>query len=284
MRIWILGAQGMVGSSLLKQFQEQGVEVIGSTRQEADICNREDLQTKAFELKPTHLINCAAITHVDAAETDAKTSYAVNAEGAANAAHVAKQCGARLVHLSTDYVFDGKASVPYREEDLCAPINIYGKSKWEGEKKIMAILPQACILRTSWLFGLKGKNFVSSLLRLFQEKEELEVACDHTSKPTYCEDLARAVITLLDFEGVIHFANATPLSREHIASSLLELVKKRGLKTKCRAILPVSSARFSVVAPRPFYTVLDTSKYVRATSIFPRPWSEVIEEYLDAAL
>ncbi len=217
------------------------------------------------------------------AEKNPDAAFAVNAEGAANIALVAKEIRARLVHISTDYVFNGFSQKPYREEDVCDPVNVYGKSKWEGEKRVLAYLPSACILRTSWLFGHKGKNFISSLLHWFQQKEELQVVSDQCGKPTFCRDLAEAVIALLDCEGIVHFANEGGHSRYQIALDLLEAAKEKGIALKCQRIIPVPSAQFPAPAPRPSYSVLDTNKYVHLTVIRPRPLSEAVTEFLNEA-
>jgi dTDP-4-dehydrorhamnose reductase len=283
-KIWVTGARGVLGSSLVRACRKQGLEVIATGREEADICNLDSLKAKALELRPTHIVNCSAFTDVDGAEADPSATFAVNVDGAANIACVAKESEARLVHISTDYVFNGRGHQPYREEDLCGPVNIYGKSKWEGEKRVAAINPSACILRTSWLFGVRGKNLISSLLWQLQQKEELQVVFDQCGKPTYCADLAEAVIALLDFEGIVHFANEGASSRYQIALDLLEAVKARGVSLKCQSILPVLSSQFPTLAPRPCYSVLSTDKYCHYTSTKPRLWSEAVNEFFDDAL
>ena len=184
----------MLGSVLLEHCRQSGIEAVGTSRLEADVCQLEQLERAAAEIYPTHIINCSAYTDVDGAEKNSQAAFAVNAEGASNVALAAKEFESRLIHISTDYVFGGNGSQPYCEGDVCAPINVYGKSKWEGEKRVLEVLPNACILRTSWLFGRKGKNFISSLLSWFQQKDELQVVSDQCGKPTYCHDLAHAVM------------------------------------------------------------------------------------------
>jgi dTDP-4-dehydrorhamnose reductase len=282
-KIWVTGVRGMLGSSLIRACRKKELEVIATGREEADVCKLDLLKAKAWELRPTHIVNCSAFTDVDGAEKDPSAAFAVNADGAANIAFVAQESEARLVHISTDYVFNGLGDQPYREEDPCGPINVYGKSKWEAEKRVAAIIPSACILRTSWLFGAQGKNLISSLLWQFQQKEELRVAFDQCGKPTYCADLAEAVIALLDFEGTIHFANDGARSRYQIALDLLEAAKSRGFSLKCQNILPVPSSQFPTLAPRPCYTVLSTDKYCHYTSTRPRLWNEAVNEFFDDA-
>lgn len=281
MKIWVTGASGMLGTSLLELCREREIEAIGTSREEADLCDWERLRETASGVRPTHIVNCAAYTDVDRAEKEPGAAFAVNADGAATMAQIAKECGARLIHISTDYVFSGTVQKPYREEDVCAPQNVYGRSKWAGEKMIAGILPSACILRTSWLFGPKGKNFISSLLQWFQQKEELQVVSDQCGKPTYCRDLAMAVLTLVDAEGTIHFANEGECSRYQIAVHLWEAAKNMGFAVKCQRILPVSGAQFPTPAPRPSYSVLDTNKYVHFTTSKPRPWKEAINGFLN---
>lgn len=272
----------MLGAALLELCSKRGIEAIGTTRQEADICNYGQLRAKALEINPTHIINCAAYTDVDGAEKDPGAAFAVNSDGAANVARVAAELFCRLVHISTDYVFDGSGTLPYVEIDACAPVNVYGKSKLEGEKKVLEKLPTACIMRTSWLFGSKGKNFISSLLNLFQQKEELQVATDHFGKPTYCYDAASAAIALLNAEGVVHFAGEEGASRYEIACEVLQAAKNLGMDLKCQKVLPTLSSQFSAIARRPSYSVLDTTKYCDLTSTKPRPWREATREFLNA--
>jgi dTDP-4-dehydrorhamnose reductase len=280
MKIWIVGAEGMLGSALMQRCLREELDVEGTSRRDADVTKFERLTAKAEQIKPTHVINCAAYTDVDRAEKEPDAAFAVNAQGAENVALAARAAGARLVHISTDYVFHGTGTEPYREEDLCAPANEYGKSKWEGEKKVAAALPEACILRTSWLFGSKGKNLISSLMNWFQQKEELQVVFDQRGRPTYCHDLASAAIALLNASGVFHFANDGERSRYQIAIDLLQAAKERGIELRCQRIVPVPSAKFPTPAARPSYSVLDTSKFFHFTNIRPRLWGEVLNDYL----
>lgn len=278
MKIWVIGSAGMLGSSLVQICGERKIEVVGTTKQECDVCNLTALQKKCAEIKPTHIVNCAAYTNVDAAENDATQAFAVNAQGAGHIAQIAKDFQARLVHISTDYVFGATKTEPYCEEDLCAPMNQYGMSKWAGEKKVQAILHQACIVRTSWLFGPKGKNFISSLLKWFKEKEELPIVSDQCGRPTYCYDLADAILKLLDTHGIVHFANEGERSRYQIALDLLSCVRDSSIK--CQRIIPVQSAQFPTVANRPLYSVLSTDKYRHLTDHKPRSWIEAAQDFI----
>ncbi len=272
----------MLGTALLELCNKRGIEAVGTTRQEADICNYDELKVKALEINPTHIINCAAYTDVDGAESNPDAAFAVNSEGAANVARVAAELFCRLVHISTDYVFDGLGTLPYVEIDACAPVNVYGKSKLEGEKRVIELLPTACVMRTSWLFGSRGKNFISSLLNLFQQKEELRVATDHSGKPTYCYDAASAALALLNAEGIVHFASEEGASRFEIACEILKAAKSLGIDFKCQKIIPDLSSQFPTIARRPSYSVLDTTRYCNITLLKPRPWREATREFLNA--
>lgn len=280
MKIWVTGAEGMLGSSLVQCCLNKKIDVVGTSRREADIVECDALSSKAAQIRPTHIVNCAAYTDVDGAEKEPEIAFAINAHGASNVARVACEYHARLIHISTDYVFNGIGTEPYVEEDLCAPANQYGHSKWEGEKRVLETFPEACIVRTSWLFGLKGKNFISSLMHWFKHKEELHIVSDQRGRPTYCQDLAAAILTLLEGQGIFHFANEGERSRYQMALDLMDATKERGIALKCQRIIPVLSSKFPTPAIRPAYSVLNTSKYVHLTHIKPRPWAEILNDYL----
>jgi dTDP-4-dehydrorhamnose reductase len=280
MKLWIVGAGGLLGQTLLECCRKLGIEAVGTLRSEADVVNKDQLKGKALEIVPTHIVNCAAYTDVDGAEKNKEAAFAINCDGAANLAQIAKDVGCRFVHISTDYVFDGTKKTPYSEEDLCAPINVYGESKWAGEKKVLELLPSACVIRTSWLFGPGGKSFVSSLLHHFEQKEELPVVCDQWGKPTLCSDLAEAILALLNAEGIVHFANEGGRSRFQIAQDMWEAAQRKGLRVKCRKMIPVRSSQFVTPALRPSYSMLATERYVALTGKQPRRWREAMEEFL----
>lgn len=268
----------MLGKTLFNECRMRGIEVCASSRAEADVTNLQRLLAKGESIAPTHIVNCAAFTNVDGAERDFAGAFAINAVGAGNAASVAKDLGALLVHISTDYVFDGRGIEPLTEEGVCAPINYYGKTKWEGENRVLNVLPNACIMRTSWLFGGRGKNFISSILQGIKEKEELTVVSDQCGKPTYCTDAADAILNLLNCQGIVHFAGAEAMSRYEAACRLLSAAQERGMAVKCRAILPVPSSAFPTPAKRPAYSVLDTRKYTSMTQRQPKNWEAVLNE------
>jgi dTDP-4-dehydrorhamnose reductase len=208
-------------------------------------------------------------------------AFAINAQGPENLGEFSKKFGKKIIHISTDYVFDGAAHTPYKETDRCHPINVYGKSKWLGEKKLLEKNPNACIIRSSWLFGKGGKNFVSSIFQLLKEKETLRVITDQKGRPTFCPDLARVILSMLDQSGIFHFANLGARSRFEIAQDVLSTARALGIKMACTTLVPVLSAEFPTPAKRPAYSVLNTDKIENATCK-PRTWEEVLKEYVYA--
>jgi dTDP-4-dehydrorhamnose reductase len=280
MKIWIIGASGMVGSTLLKLCEARGIHVVGTGHKSVDICDLKEVKRQAQHIQPTHIVNCAAYTNVDKAESEQSQAFLVNATGAEHGALAAKEVGARFVHISTDYVFGSSQQKPFKEEDPCAPINVYGKSKLEGEKRVLHVMPEALVVRTSWVFGLQGKNLVSSLLQRFFKEKTLQVVSDQQGKPTYCEDLCEALLFLLPFSGIVHFANEGGASRYAIACDLLSCARQRGLAVLCEKIEPVLSSQFVTPAARPSYSVLDTTLYTKMTGQQPRHWLKAAEEFL----
>lgn len=280
MKIWIIGAKGMLGQELVHLCEEQGIAFHASDSKEADVTRRSELISLAGQIQPSHVINCAAFTDVDHAESMPERVFAVNAAGAGHTAEASRSVGAKLLHLSTDYVFDGNQRVPYVETDLCAPVNVYGKSKWEGEKLVLATMPSACVLRASWFFGRKGRNFISSLLEKMKTAESIPVVCDQFSSPTYYGDLAKTVLEMIDAEGIYHFCNSGGASRDSIARDVLQIAQEQGMKLACREIQSVPSSAFASRAARPHYSLLNTSKITGYLGREPRSWQEAFKEYL----
>ena len=206
-KIWICGANGMLGSQFTSLLTSLNLPHIATCQKQADITDLETVSDLIRTQKITHVINCAAYTQVDQAEKEQKEAYLVNAIGAHYLAIASRRHAAKLLHFSTDYVFNGLATLPYKEDDLCSPIGAYGMSKMMGEMKILAEHPQSVIIRSSWLFGPFGKNFVSTMVKLMSQRDEVKVVADQIGKPTSCLELAKATLALLDEEGIFHFAN-----------------------------------------------------------------------------
>ncbi len=278
MKLWITGAKGLLGSLLVKLCEKRKLAYVATGR-EIDITQTDQVRSFAKHQTPTHIINCAAYTAVDLAEKEKEKAFQVNATGAENLARVANEQKMALLQLSTNFIFDGTSQTPYKENAAPNPVNVYGQSKWEGEKRVLKAHPEACIIRTSWLFGLGGKNFVSSILQIMQKERSLRTASDQSGKPTYALDLAHACLDLLDEKGVFHFANQDALSRYEIACSIREHARKKGIPIQCEEIIPVSSSEFPAAAIRPAHAVLATDKVEALVKV--RNWETVLTEYLN---
>lgn len=281
MKIWILGAGGQLGSGLIDICQHSHIPFVASSRSDVDVTNLDSLQRKCESIKPTHVINCAAFTDVDGAELQSKKAYAVNAEGPEHLGRLAKEFPVKVVHVSTDYVFDGEKGSPYFETDPTNPLGVYGKSKREGEVRLLDLFPSACVVRTSWIFGHKGTNFISSVLSLLQAQEHIKAVEDQINRATFNKDLARALVDLSSHSGIFHFANHGRLSRYQIVQDFYEEAKNRGFPVRCQEISPASMVDFPTPSPRPPYSVLDTTKVEGVLGRKPRMWKTVLGEYFD---
>jgi dTDP-4-dehydrorhamnose reductase len=240
----------------------------------------ESLRAHGRAYRPTHVINCAAYTAVDRAEEEPEQAFAVNAEGAENVGRTALELGARLLHLSTDDVFGGYLDRPFREDDPCRPIGVYGRSKREGEERLLDVFPRACIVRTSWIFGPGGKNFLSSLPFLLRTQEEVRATAEQVRRATYVRDLAAAVLDLLCHTGVYHVASHGETTRYHMAVALLRAVEKEQLPVVCRRIVAASVRDFPKTAPRSDYSVLDTRKAEGVLGKTLGRWQDRLKEYM----
>lgn len=214
MRVLLTGAYGQLERCLLDRFPADWITLACGSA-ELDITDRVAVVRVVKKFKPDVIMNAAAYTAVDKAETDRTRALKINAIGPENLAQAAKMIGARFIHISTDYVFDGVKKTPYTEQDPPCPINFYGLSKWEGEKRVFEVLPEAIVIRTSWMFSEYGNNFVSTMLRLAQTRSELHVVNDQYGCPTYAGDLAQAMITLADMpekRGLYHYCGDVAVS------------------------------------------------------------------------
>lgn len=277
MLIWILGKNGMLAKALNKLLTRSGTAFIASSKEEADITSLFSLKKFADNKNITHIINAAAYTDVARAEKEEQKAFAVNADGVKNLAAVAEEKKAKLVHISTDYVFDGREQKPYSEEDMPNPLNIYGKSKLEGEKQLQQ-LREFLIVRTSWLFGEDGKNFPFNILRKMQTEKEMKVVSDQFGRPTFAEDLAAAVLSLLPFAGIFHFAGDKIVSWYQFALDIFLEAKRQDLKLRTENIRPVFSSELQSSVKRPLFSVLDTQKIQRHIQKAALPYLTAVEK------
>jgi dTDP-4-dehydrorhamnose reductase len=259
MKILVTGGRGQLGRSVAARAADAIVVDI----EELDICGPIDLPRCDL------VINAAAYTAVDKAESERDRAFAVNRDGAANLARACRERGVRLVHVSTDYVFDGTATRPYREDDPIAPIGAYGESKAAGERAVLEL--GGTVVRTSWLFAEGGPSFVHTMLRLARERPVLRVVADQHGCPTYAGDLADALIALAAAPaGVYHYCNDGATTWHAFATAIVEEARARG-PVACERIDAITTAEYPTPAKRPAYSVLDTSR-VRALGIVPPSW------------
>ncbi len=264
----------MLGQAVATAATRLGHDVIALSRAELDVTDADHVRRVIAAAEPRAVVNCAAWTDVDAAETAETAATAVNGTGAGNVARAAAETGARVVHISTDYVFDGTKTVPWVESDPVGPIGAYGRSKLVGEQEVTAVGGEHAIVRSAWLFGAGGRNFVDTMLALGDEHDEVSVVTDQVGSPTWTGHLAEAVVELAERRGdvgIFHAAGAGACSWYELA---VEVFDRAGIR--CR-VLPTTTGRMARAAPRPAYSVLATER--DAAPILP-PWQEGVAAYL----
>jgi dTDP-4-dehydrorhamnose reductase len=271
MKILVTGAAGQLGADLVPALKTAGHEVLGLSSAELDITAASAVEEAVNKYSPSVIVNCGAYTKVDLAEKEKERAYAVNRDGAANIAGVAMMFGAALVHISTDFVFDGRTPAPYREDSPANPLSVYGDSKLKGEAEIAKRLEEHFIIRTSWLYGAGGGNFVKTILRLASERETLRVVYDQTGTPTWTVDLAGAVVRVVERSesgarayGVYHYSGEGVASWYDFAVAVVEEAASLGAPLKCARIEPILTVEYPTPAARPAYSVLDKKK-IRST-------------------
>lgn len=276
MRIWIIGKTGILSQAMQRKCLEKGLDFIASSKEELDLENEGAVRAQFETLYFTHLINCAGYTAVDRAEEEKEKAHALNGDAVALLAKLSKEKGNKLIHFSTDYVFDG-AKEGYGEEDEKAPLSEYGKSKERGERLLLEHYPQSLLIRTSWLFGKGGKDFVSKMIALMDKEEKISVVNDQRGRPTYADDLAEAVLSILDASGIYHFANEGETTWHGFAEKIYQKLKEKK-EVRCQVVEPISSEKLGALAKRPVSSILLTKKFS------PSHWELGLEEVLNHAL
>ena len=283
-RILVIGAKGMLGRDLIKVLyptfhadKRSNWEILDWDVDEIDIQEEKRTVSKIESFRPEIIINVAAYTDVDGCELNEEKAFAVNAEGMKHVALGALRCGAKVVYLSTDYIFDGNKREPYLENDPSNPLNVYGRSKWKGEQYVQELLQDALIVRTEWLYGRYGNNFVTSILRQAREKKVLTIVNDQIGSPTYTVDLSEAISVLLqcDARGVFHVANSDLCTWYTFGQAILKLSGMERVK-----VIPISSKELGRPAIRPAYSVFNCQKLKQVTGMTLRPWSEALRDFL----
>jgi dTDP-4-dehydrorhamnose reductase len=273
MKVTILGGTGLLGKALMPTWS--GDEVIGLGARDVDIRDPQKVREVVNAKRPDWIILAAAYTDVDGCESNPDLAFSVNRDGAVNVAHAAKEVGTRFLFLSSDYVFDGRKTSPYETDDLRNPQSVYGRSKAEAELRLLDVLPDCCIARTSWLFGKGGKCFPDTILKLAASRAALDVVNDQRGCPTYAADLAAAIIQLCraNASGIVHATNSGDCTWFEFAR---EIISASGLGTEVR---PVNSAQMARPAPRPTYSVLSSRSLQRFGITLPI-WQDALRRYL----
>jgi dTDP-4-dehydrorhamnose reductase len=282
--IWLIGNKGMLGTELSRLLDARGLDWVGTDR-EVSMLAPAALEDFAAGKNLDWIINCAAYTAVDKAEEEEAIALALNAEGPENIARLCTRRNARMLHISTDYVFDGSGKRPYLETDPVCPQGAYGRTKAEGEKRVLSATPDPVILRTAWLYGEHGPNFVATMLRLMQTKDEIGVVADQYGTPTWAFDLSTAIVdivTRISFPaGIWHYTNAGQTTWHGFALEIHRLAREKGiLPRECR-VNALTTAQYPTKTRRPAYSVLSKTKII-AKKIMVPDWKTSLSAYLDS--
>jgi dTDP-4-dehydrorhamnose reductase len=281
MKILVTGSNGQLGSELRELSEDFSFwEFIFTDEKELDITSEDQVNNFFASFNPDVVINCAAYTAVDKAESEEKTAYLINTKAPGILSRASAKYDSLLIHISTDYVFDGRSWTPYTENDKINPLSVYGKSKADGEKAIQESAQKAVIIRTAWLYSSFGKNFVKTMLKYAKEKEVLNVVFDQTGTPTYARDLAKTILQIIPSAiknsgvEILNFSNEGVVSWYDFAKSIIEEAE-----ISCR-INPINSKDYPQTAPRPFYSVLDKGMIKKKYSIEIPYWRDSLRECL----
>ncbi|MDR0316191.1 MAG: dTDP-4-dehydrorhamnose reductase [Treponema sp.] len=285
--IWLIGNKGMLGTELSLLLEQNNIPFIGTDR-EVDITDPAALRDFASSHPVNWIINCAAYTAVDKAEDDEVACRLLNTSGPANIAAAARDKGARLIHISTDYVFDGTGNRPYTEEDATCPTGVYGSTKRDGELAVIENNPHFYIIRTAWLYGKHGNNFVHTMLRLMNEREEIKVVHDQYGSPTWAFDLAQVIISLMQQVdgthnipcGIYHYTGEGTCTWFEFAQAIYAEGKSLNLLTKPCTVKPCTSAEYPAKVKRPAYSVLDKTKTKSIMRIIIPAWNDSLRSFL----
>lgn len=288
MKILIAGAQGQVGSELTAIAKQRNYEIIAATRSDLDISQLDNVNTYFSKVKPDIVINAAAYTAVDKAEEEQDSAYAINRDGAKNLATACSTQNIPLLHISTDYVFDGSKEEAYSEDDEVAPLGIYGISKWQGEEEIRSHLPQHIILRVAWVFGANGNNFVKTMLRLAANRNKLNIVSDQFGGPTSAKSIAKTLLNLVDIYhkdnsiewGTYHYCGKGKTSWYNFAKEIFNQANISGVLNKEIQINAIKTEEYPTPAKRPKNSMLDCTKIMNTFGIEPQDWRIELKQVL----
>ncbi|PYK56776.1 MAG: dTDP-4-dehydrorhamnose reductase [Verrucomicrobia bacterium] len=284
MKIAIIGSNGRLGAALVREYQRD-YEVTSYDRSQFDLGQVDRIRSALAGAKFELLINCAALTNVDYCESHREEAFVVNAETPRLLAKIANEKSAKLVHFSTDYVFDGKKMGPYVEEDKAVPLSVYGESKLEGERRVLEVSSQNLVVRLSWVFGPDKPSFIDQIIQRARESGVVTAVADKFSAPTYTIDVASWLRLAVDKDAnsILHLANNGGCSWQEWAQYAIDVCRSLGIPLKAERVGAVSLADMkNFVAQRPVYTVLSTSKFAAFTGVEPRHWRAAVAEYISA--
>jgi dTDP-4-dehydrorhamnose reductase len=284
MKIVIIGAGGRLGAALLQEYRQKFDVIAAFNHSQLDLANREEICRSIGNLDFDLLVNTAAFTNVDLCQTHREEAFAINAEAPRMLAEICTRRKAKLIHFSTDYVFDGEKREPYREEDEAHPASVYGESKRAGEENVLAAGDRHLVLRVSWVFGPHRPSFIDAMIKRAQESDQVDAIADKFSTPTYTRDVAGLLPRLFDVDvtgGILHFANSGECTWQEYAQWALDCCRDAGVPLKAQKVAPLKlSDMKNFLAPRPVYSVLSTAKYASLTGAAPRTWREAVAAYI----
>jgi dTDP-4-dehydrorhamnose reductase len=283
MKIVILGAGGRLGAALMRGYRDK-YDITGFNHAQLDLASLDDLRGKLSAMSFDVLINAAAFTNVDLCETEPARAFLINAEAPGVLAEVCKAKDARLIHFSTDYVFDGEKRAPYTEENQANPISLYGESKLAGEKNVLSAENRHLIVRVSWVFGPDRPSFIDAMIKRAQQDPKIDAISDKFSTPTYTHDIVLMLPQFFDRgveSGILHFANGGKCSWQEYAQWALDCCEHAGVALEAKTVGAISlNDMTNWVARRPVYSVLSTAKYTELTGTAPRAWREAVADYI----
>jgi dTDP-4-dehydrorhamnose reductase len=298
MKIAILGAGGRLGAALMRKYRER-FDIVGFNHAQLDLSNFDELHKKLQATSFDLLINAAAFTNVDLCETKRDEAFLINAEAPRVLAEICRDKRAKLIHFSTDYVFDGAKREPYVESDSANPISVYGESKLAGEQNVFAVQDRHLIMRVSWIFGPDRPSFIDGMIKRAQENDEVDAVADKFSAPTYTDDIAEMLVVaavgdgtqprvtdpgynaVSDYNGILHFASAGECSWQEYAQWALDCCQDIGLPLKGKTVGACKLKDMTNwVARRPVYSVLSSAKYTKLSGRSPRTWREAVADYI----
>ncbi len=284
MRIVILGAHGRLGAALKREYREE-FDAIGLNRAQLDLAKTDQIRNRLSSFEFDVVINCAAMTNVDLCESKQAEAFAINADAPKVLAEICSKKKAKLIHFSTDYVFDGEKREPYTEDEAAKPISVYGESKRAGEENVIAMEDRHLVVRVSWVFGPDRPSFVDAMIKRAREEEKIDAIADKFSTPAYTSDIAKMLTQFFDVDvpdGILHFANSGQCSWQEYAQHAVDCCHAAGIPLKAKTVGALKLADMeNWVARRPVYSVLSTGKYAKLTGAIPRSWRDAVSEYIE---